>query len=68
VPLAVTARFNINFLRKPGPCALIAECRPLKLGKRMRGQHPFGRRGCVRRPHHSNLFDPAWADGWLMVS
>jgi uncharacterized protein (TIGR00369 family) len=35
VPLAVTTNLNINFLRKPGACDLIAECRLLKLGQRL---------------------------------
>src|SRR5262249_23669763 len=35
VPLAVTTNLNINFLRKPAPGALIAECRLLKLGRRL---------------------------------
>jgi uncharacterized protein (TIGR00369 family) len=35
VPLAVTTNLNINFLRKPGAGDLIAECRLLKLGKRL---------------------------------
>ena len=35
VPLAVTTNLNINFLRKPAPGALIAECRLLKLGSRL---------------------------------
>ena len=35
VPLAVTTNLNINFLRKPAPRDLIAECRLLKLGKRL---------------------------------
>lgn len=35
VPLAVTTNLNINFLRKPAPGALRAECRLLKLGKRL---------------------------------
>jgi uncharacterized protein (TIGR00369 family) len=35
VPLAVTTNLNINFLKKPPPGALIAECRLLKLGKRL---------------------------------
>jgi len=35
VPLAVTTNLNINFLRKPGARDLIAECRLLKLGKRL---------------------------------
>lgn len=34
-PLAVTTSLNINFLRKPAPGALEAECRLLKLGKRL---------------------------------
>jgi uncharacterized protein (TIGR00369 family) len=34
-PLAVTTSLNINFLRKPSPRALEAECRLLKLGKRL---------------------------------
>ena len=35
VPLAVTTSFNINFLRKPKAGDLIAECRLLKLGRRL---------------------------------
>src|SRR3954453_18631853 len=35
VPLAVTTNLSFNFLRKPGRCDLIAECRLLKLGKRL---------------------------------
>ena len=35
VPLAVTTNLNINFLRKPGARDLVAECRLLKLGKRL---------------------------------
>jgi uncharacterized protein (TIGR00369 family) len=35
VPLAVTTSLNINFLRRPEPGALIAECRLIKLGKRL---------------------------------
>ena len=35
VPLAVTTNLNINFLRKPGTRGLVAECRLLKLGKRL---------------------------------
>lgn len=35
VALAVTTNLNINFLRKPAPRDLIAECRMLKLGKRL---------------------------------
>jgi len=35
VPLAVTTNLNINFLRKPGPGALMAEARLLKLGQRL---------------------------------
>ena len=35
VPLAVTTSLNYNFLRKPEPAALIAECRLLKLGRRL---------------------------------
>ena len=35
VPLAVTANFNINFLRKPAPGDLLAEARLIKLGKRL---------------------------------
>jgi uncharacterized protein (TIGR00369 family) len=34
-PLAVTTSLNINFLKKPAPAALVAECRLLKLGKRL---------------------------------
>ena len=35
VPLAVMTNLNINFLRKPTTRDLIAECRLLKLGKRL---------------------------------
>lgn len=35
VALAVTTSLNFNFLRKPDPRPLIAECRLLKLGKRL---------------------------------
>jgi len=35
VPLAVTTSLNINFLRRPAPADLVAECRLLKLGKRL---------------------------------
>lgn len=35
VGLAVTTSLNYNFLRKPGPVALIADARLLKLGKRL---------------------------------
>jgi uncharacterized protein (TIGR00369 family) len=35
-PLAVTTSLNMNFLRKPAPGrALVAECRLIKLGKRL---------------------------------
>jgi acyl-coenzyme A thioesterase PaaI-like protein len=33
--LAVTTNLNINFLRKPAQRDLIAECRLLKVGKRL---------------------------------
>ena len=35
VPLAVTTNLNINFLRKPAQRDLLAECRLLKVGKRL---------------------------------
>jgi uncharacterized protein (TIGR00369 family) len=35
VPLAVTTNLNINFLRKPANCDLVAECRLLKIGQRL---------------------------------
>ena len=35
VALAVTTNLNINFLRKPSKVDVIAECRLLKLGKRL---------------------------------
>jgi uncharacterized protein (TIGR00369 family) len=51
VPLAVTTNLNINFLRKPPPGALIAECRLIKLGKRLAvaevGIHSEGREDLV---------------------
>jgi uncharacterized protein (TIGR00369 family) len=33
--LTVTTSFNINFLRKPAPRDVVADCRLLKLGKRL---------------------------------
>ena len=33
VPLAVTTNFSINFLKKPEPKALIADCAFLKIGR-----------------------------------
>ena len=35
VELAVTTNLNINFLRRPSPCDVLAEGRMLKLGKRL---------------------------------
>lgn len=35
VALAVTTSLNFNFLRKPEPGGLVADCRLLKLGKRL---------------------------------
>jgi uncharacterized protein (TIGR00369 family) len=35
VVLAVTTNLNINFLRKPGQADILANCRLLKLGKRL---------------------------------
>ncbi|HVT56653.1 MAG TPA: PaaI family thioesterase, partial [Xanthobacteraceae bacterium] len=35
VPLAVTTSLNINFLRKPAAGDVLAECKLLKLGKRL---------------------------------
>lgn len=35
VALAVTTNLTINFLAKPGPADLVADCRILKLGKRI---------------------------------
>jgi uncharacterized protein (TIGR00369 family) len=35
VALAVTTNLNINFLRRPAPRDLLAECRLLKLGRRL---------------------------------
>ena len=35
VEMAVTTNFNINFLRLPSQADVIAECRVLKLGKRL---------------------------------
>lgn len=34
-PLAVTNQLNIHFLRKPPPSDLVADCRLLKVGKRL---------------------------------
>ncbi len=35
VPLAVTTNLNINFLNRPRPGDLVAECRLIKLGRRL---------------------------------
>ncbi len=35
VTLAATTSFNINFLRRPKPGALVADCRLIKLGRRL---------------------------------
>ena len=35
VPLAVTTNFSSNFLKKPAQKAVIADCRYLKIGKRL---------------------------------
>jgi uncharacterized protein (TIGR00369 family) len=35
VPLAVTTSLTINFLRKPPPGDIVAECKLIKLGKRL---------------------------------
>jgi uncharacterized protein (TIGR00369 family) len=35
VPLAVTTSLTINFLRKPAPGDIIADCKLIKLGKRL---------------------------------
>jgi uncharacterized protein (TIGR00369 family) len=35
VPLAVTTSLNINFLQRPDPGDLLADCRLIKLGKRL---------------------------------
>ena len=35
VPLAVTTSLNVNFLRKPAQRDLLAECRLIKLGRRL---------------------------------
>jgi uncharacterized protein (TIGR00369 family) len=35
VALAVTTNLNMNFLRKPAPRDMIANCRMLKMGKRL---------------------------------
>jgi uncharacterized protein (TIGR00369 family) len=35
VTLAVTTNLSINFLNKPKPCALIADCTLIKIGKRL---------------------------------
>ena len=35
IPMAVTTNLNINFLRKPGRGDLIADCKLLKVGKRL---------------------------------
>lgn len=35
IALAVTTNLNINFLRKPAPKDMLADCRALKFGKRL---------------------------------
>jgi len=48
VALAVTTSLNFNFLRKPEPRALIADCRLLKLGKRLAvGEVSIFSEGCA---------------------
>jgi uncharacterized protein (TIGR00369 family) len=50
VPLAVTTNLNINFLRKPARCDLLAEARLLKLGKRLQSaRSPSGPTGSKSR-------------------
>jgi uncharacterized protein (TIGR00369 family) len=62
VPLAVTTNLNINFLRKPGSRDVIAECRLLKLGKRLavgRGPNFLRRHGRAGRACDVDLLDPS---------
>lgn len=35
VPLAVTTNLNINFMRRPEPADIVADCRVMKLGSRL---------------------------------
>jgi len=35
VPLAVTTSLTINFLKKPSPGGIVADCKLIKLGKRL---------------------------------
>ena len=61
VPLAVTINLNINFLRKPAARDLIAECRLLKLGKRLAvGEVTISSDGVGRAGGacHGHLLDP----------
>ncbi len=61
VPLAVTINLSINFLRKPAARDLIAECRLLKLGKRLAvGEVTIRSDGHGRagRACHLDLLDP----------
>ena len=61
VALAVTTNLAFNFLRKPEPRGLVAECRLLKLGRRLAvGEvgDPLGGRRRPRLPRHRDLLDP----------
>ena len=35
VELAVTTNLSINFLRRPKPAAILADCRMIKVGRRL---------------------------------
>ena len=62
VPLAVTTNLNIDLLRKPAVADLIADCRLIKLGKRLAGGRRlrlFLRPGRPGYPRHGDLLDSA---------
>jgi uncharacterized protein (TIGR00369 family) len=67
VPLAVTINLNINFLRKPGKCDLVADARLLKLGRRLAtGEviiHPAGEGEPVAHATSTYSIPPAGRDG-----
>lgn len=68
VPLAVTTRLSINFLRRAA-ADLVAEAELLKPGKRLavrRSGDPVGRHGRPCRPRNVHLFHSIFA-GYLMV-
>ena len=70
VALAVTINLNINFLRKPERCDLIAEAKILKLGKRLAVMEVNLFSDGNKEPvaHVTSTYSiPARTDGYLQV-